>query len=453
MLRQEIKKTLFLSLPIIVGQLGQMLMSIVDNLMVGQLGAPPLAAASLANSMFLLVMVVGFGVSMAVTPLTAIAFGAGKYEECGVVLRQGLIVNLCSGVLLCAVTFVFSESIPFLNQPQEIVGPAGTYMKILGLSMVPAMLFQSYRQFAEGVAFLAPAMYITLVANLVNVLANWVFIFGHLGLPALGLTGAGIATTSSRIFMALALMAVIRKSAKMQRFDPTLNYRKIDFAMIKRLLSIGIPTGSQYFFEVSAFTASAVMIGWMGTVELAAHQIALNLASISFMVAMGISSGATIRVSRAMGKNNAHGTRIAGFAATLLCGGFMAFAGLIFIVFRSFLPALYISEQAVIDMSASLLVIVAFFQVSDGTQAVGLGILRGITDMKIPTLITLVAYWVLGLPSGYLLAFTFNMGIHGVWYGLFISLTASGIFMMIRFNAKTRAGIINRWDPPHGTGK
>jgi MATE family multidrug resistance protein len=195
------------------------------------------------------------------------------------------------------------------------------------------------------------------------------------------------------------------------------------------------------------------MIGWMGTVELAAHQIALNLASISFMVAMGISSGATIRVSRAVGKNNAHDTRIAGFAATLLCGGFMAFAGLIFIVFRSFLPALYISEQAVIDMSASLLVIVAFFQVSDGTQAVGLGILRGITDMKIPTLITLVAYWVLGLPSGYLLAFTFNMGIHGVWYGLFISLTASGIFMMIRFNAKTRAGIINRWDPPHGTGK
>ncbi len=452
MLKQEIKKTLILSLPIVVGQLGQMFMSIVDNLMVGQLGATPLAAASLANSMFLLVMVVGFGVSMAVTPLTAIAFGAGRYEECGVVLRQGLIVNLCSGILLCGVTFVFSESIPFLNQPREIVEPASIYMKILGVSMVPAMLFQSYRQFAEGVAFLAPAMYITLVANLVNILANWIFIFGHLGVAPLGLTGAGIATTSSRMFMALALMVVIRKSAKMQRFDPTLNYRKIDFTMVKRLLAIGIPTGSQYFFEVSAFTASAIMIGWMGTVELAAHQIALNLASISFMVAMGISSAATIRVSRAVGEKNVHGTRIAGFAATLLCAGFMASAGLVFIVFRFFLPTLYISEKAVIDMSASLLVIVAFFQVSDGTQAVGLGILRGITDMRIPTLITLVAYWVLGLPSGYLLAFTFDMGIHGVWYGLLISLTASGLFMMIRFHTKTRTGITTRRDPPHGTG-
>ena len=440
MFKNEIKKTIILSIPIVVGQLGQMLMSVVDNLMVGKLGAQPLAAASLANSMFLLVMVVGFGVSMAVTPLTAIAFGAGKYKECGVVLRQGLIVNILSGILLCGVSFAFSESIPFLNQPEEIINPASSYMKILGLSMVPLMLFQSYRQFAEGVSFLAPVMYITLVANFVNILANWIFIFGHLGIPALGLTGAGIATTTSRTFMAAALMFVIRKSTKMQKFDPTLNYRKIDFSMIKRLLSIGIPAGFQYFFEVSAFTASAIMIGWMGTVELAAHQIALNLASISFMVAMGISSAATIRVSSAVGRKDAQGTRSAGFAATILCAGFMALAGLVFILFRFFLPTLYISEKAVIDMSASLLVIVAFFQISDGTQAVGLGILRGITDMKIPTLITLVAYWVMGLPSGYIMAFKFHMGIHGVWYGLLISLTASGIFMMLRFNVKTRLG-------------
>ena len=304
--------------------------------------------------------------------------------------------------------------------------------------MLPLMLFQSFRQFAEGVSFLKPAMIITLLANFVNILANWIFIYGNLGVAPLGLTGAGIATISSRTFMAIALMMIIRKSSKMKRFDPFFNYRKIDFSMMRRLLSIGIPAGFQYFFEVSAFAASSIMVGWMGTVALAAHQIALNLASISFMVAMGISSAATIRVSTAVGKRDIHGARRAGFTAAALCAGFMASAGLVFIGFRFFLPTLYISEKEVIDISASLLVIVAFFQISDGTQAVGLGILRGITDMKIPTLITLAAYWLMGLPSGYYMAFKLDMGIYGVWYGLLVSLTISGIFMMLRFNSKSK---------------
>ncbi len=438
MFRNEIRKTLLLSIPIVVGQLGQLLMSVVDNIMVGKIGVEALAAASVANAIFNVIMVIGFGLTMAVTPLTAIAYGAGKHRECGVVLRQGILINLFSGILLCAITIIFSEYIYLLNQPDEIVDAASLYMKVLGFSMLPLMLFQSYRQFAEGVSFLRPAMIIMILANVINIFANWIFIYGNLGIAPLGLTGAGIATISSRTFMAITLMIVIIRSSKMKRFDPTLNYRKIDFSMMRRLLSIGIPTSFQYFFEVSAFAASSIMVGWIGTIELAAHQIALNLASISFMVAMGISSAATIRVSTAVGQNNIHETRIAGFSATFLCAGFMATAGLIFILFRFFLPTLYISDAEVIEISATLLVIVAFFQISDGTQAVGLGILRGITDMKIPTVITLAAYWILGLPSGYLLAFKLNMGIYGVWYGLLISLTASAIFMMLRFNLKTR---------------
>ncbi|MDA8136387.1 MAG: MATE family efflux transporter, partial [Desulfobacteraceae bacterium] len=316
--------------------------------------------------------------------------------------------------------------------------PASLYMKILGVSILPLMLFQSYRQFAEGVSFLKPAMIITLLANIVNILANWIFIYGHLGVPALGLTGAGIATISSRIFMAAALMVLVTRSSKMRRFEPFLNFAKIDFPMVRKLLSIGIPAGLQYFFEVSAFSASAVMIGWMGTTALAAHQIAMNLASISFMVAMGISSAATIRVSNAVGRQDVRGTRMAGFSAAALCALFMASAGLVFVFFRFLLPSFYVEDKTVIDMTASLLIIVAFFQVSDGTQAVGIGILRGMTDMKIPTLITLVAYWVMGLPSGYILAFGFDLGIFGVWYGLFISLTASGLFMMMRFHATSK---------------
>ncbi len=435
---KEIKKTVQLSVPIVVGQIGQMLMSVVDNVMVGKVGTQALAAASIANALFMLVMVVGFGISMAITPLTAIAFGKGQDRECGVILRQGLILNLFCGFILCATTIVLSESIRFMNQPVDIIAPSIIYLKVLGLSIIPMMIFQSYRQFAEGVSFLVPAMVITLLANLINIFVNWVFIFGNLGAPAMGLTGAGFATCSSRVFMAIALIIVVMKSKSLKRFDPTLNYRKIDFSVMKKLLSIGIPGGFQYFFEVSAFSASSVMIGWIGATELAAHQIALNLGSLSFMVALGISAAGTIRVGNAVGRNDFRGIRAAGFSATWLCVMFMVFSGFVFILFRDVLPGLYISEKSVMEITSALLIIVAFFQISDGTQAVGIGILRGITDMKVPTYFTLAAYWLFGLPAGYILAFKFNLGITGVWYGLLISLTASALLMMLRFHFKSK---------------
>ena len=434
----EIKKTMKLSLPIVVGQIGHLMMGVVDNIMVGRVGSEALAAASIANALFTLIMVVGFGISMAITPLTAIAHGRGQDKECGVILRQGLILNLFFGLVLCGISMLLSESIRFLNQPAEIIAPASVYMKVLGLSIIPMMIFQSYKQFAEGVSFLRPAMMITLLANLVNAFVNWVFIYGNLGAPEMGLTGAGLATICSRMFMAICMIYVIMQVPSLKRFDPTLNYRKIDFGIMKKLLKIGIPGGFQYFFEVSAFAASSIMIGWIGATELAAHQIALSLASMTFMVAMGISAAATIRVSSAVGKKDILATRMAGFSAAFLCASFMALAGLVFIIFRNQLPGLYILEPAVIEIASSLLMIVAVFQVSDGTQAVGLGILRGITDMKIPTFFTLAAYWLAGLPTGYLLAFKFGMGVTGVWVGLLISLTVSALLMMTRFHIKSK---------------
>jgi len=435
---RHIKQTLTLSLPMIVGQIGQLAMSVADNVMVGRVGADALAAAAIGNGLFTIIMVTGIGISMAMTPLTAIAMGAGRDKDCGVILRQGLILNMVTGIILCLATILGAQSIRIMNQPAAIVEPAIVYMEVLGLSMLPLMLFQSIRQFAEGISFLKPAMIITLAANLINIFVNWVFIFGNLGAPALGLTGAGIATFSSRTFMALGLMAVIMISSQLKRFDPSLKYKKIDIPLMKRLLGIGIPGAFQYFFEVSAFATSSVIVGWMGVQELAAHQIALNLASISFMCAMGISGAGTIRVSHALGRNNTIDVRTAGFSATLLCAGFMALAGLVFIFFRHGLPGLYVSDPDVIRITGSLLIIVAFFQISDGTQAVGIGILRGITDMKVPTLLTLTAYWIIGLPSGYALAFWWDLGIYGVWYGLLISLSVSALLMMLRFHVKTR---------------
>ena len=434
----HIKQTARMSVPMMVAQVGHLAMSVVDNLMVGRVGTEALAAAAIGHGIFMLIMVPGIGVTMAITPLTAMAHGRGDLRECGHILRQGMMLNLACGVLLCAVAWVAADGVVLLNQPPEVVGPAILYLKTLALSLLPMMVFQSFRQFAEGVSILKPAMVITLVANVVNFLTNWIFVFGNLGAPALGLTGAGLATLASRIFMALVLGAYVLYSPAMKPFGPELRFRSLNLPLIWRLLKIGVPGACQYFFEVSAFSASAVIVGWMGTVPLAAHQVALNLASISFMGALGISAVSTSRVGNAVGRESVADVRAAGFSAVILVAAFMSFTGIVFILGRFFFPALYVDDAQVIRIASFLLIITAVFQISDGVQAVGLGMLRGIPDMKIPTLMTLTAYWVVGLPSGYALAFWGNLGIYGVWYGLTLGLSASAVLIVVRFHYKTR---------------
>ncbi|OQY13428.1 MAG: MATE family efflux transporter [Desulfobacteraceae bacterium 4572_19] len=439
---QEIKSTISLAVPLVIGQLGHMSMSVVDNLMVGNLGAVPLAAASVANSFFMLITIVGLGISMAITPLTAMYYGSQKFSECGVVLRQGLLVNMTVGIILCVVSILSAKLIGYFNQPKEIVQPAIIYMQTLGLSMLPIMLFQTYRQFAEGISIMRPAMIITIVANIVNIIVNWMFIYGNFGAPALGLTGAGVATFLSRMFMAVAMVYIVVCSTKMKKYDPTFRFKSFNLPMMKKLLRIGIPTGVQYFFEVSAFAGSVVIVGWFGTNALAAHQIALNLASVTYMVALGISSAATVRVANAAGNNNnIFGTRQAGFSAVILVAFVMGCFSVLFIALRHFLPTLYISEKEIINLAASLLVIVALFQVSDGVQTICLGALRGIADVKIPTLITFLAYWVIGLPVGYILGFKYQLGVTGIWIGLLIGLTASATMVMLRFNKRSKKAV------------
>lgn len=436
--KKDINITVNLAIPIVIGQLGHMMMGVVDSIMVGKVGAAPLAAASVSNGIFFLVLVFGYGVSMAMSPLVASAHGAQNHKECGVILRQGLLVNVGVGIILFIIVYFAADTIKFMNQPDEIVDQAMRYTKTLAWSIIPVMIFQTYRQFTEGLSMMRPAMITALLANLINVFANWVFIFGNLGMPAFGLVGAGYATFCSRTFMAIALIWYVASAAKLKSFDPTLHYRKIDLGIIRRLLQIGVPSGIQYFFEVSAFAGSAIIIGWIGTKELAAHQIALNLASITFMFALGISAAGTVRVGNAVGRKDIHGIRHAGFSAIILVASVMGFFGLNFIIFRTVFPAFYISDESVIQIASSLLVIAAFFQVSDGTQAVGLGILRGIADVKAPTLYTFLAYWIVGLPVGYLLGFNLGLGVQGVWIGLSLALTVSAILLSVRFNKRSK---------------
>jgi len=437
-LKKHIVSTFQLAYPVIIGQLGIILMGVVDSLMVGRLGAAPLAAASLGNSLAFIILIIGIGVSLAVTPLVAIAVGANKFEDCGVYFRQSLLVNSILSIIIALIIFFGADLIKYFNQPYEVQNQAISFMRIIGFSSIPLMIFQSYKQFIEGLSIMRPAMIIALLANIINVFGNWLLVFGNLGFPALGLDGSGWATFFSRVFMAIALMGFVMNNKYFKQFDVSFHYKSINWSVIKKILSLGLPSGFQYFFEVGAFSFAVIMVGWLGTQQLAAHQIAINLASISFMAVLGISVAGSIRVGNAVGMKDIAETRRAGFTASLLGASIMLVAGVIFILFRNILPTLYVNDEVVISYASSLLIIAALFQISDGTQAVGIGILRGLTDVKIPTAITFIAYWIVGLPVGYLLGFTFELGVQGVWIGLLLGLTTSAILLTLRFNSRSK---------------
>lgn len=438
LLTDEIEKTLKIAYPVIIGQLGFIMMGVVDSIMVGSIGAIPLAGATLANSLFILLFIIGLGISIAVTPLVAIAVGGNRYEECGVLFRQSLLVNMITGVVLALLIIISSNFLVYIDQPPEVVGQAQSYSRILGLSVIPSMLFASYKQFIEGFSVMKPAMIVVLLANLINILVNWILIFGKLGFPALGLNGAGWATFISRVFMALVIMVYVMRSGRFKKYDVTFHFKSINRKIIRKILALGLPGGIQYFFEVGAFSFAVVMVGWLGTNQLAAHQIAINLASISFMSAVGVSAAGSIRVGNAVGKKSIGETRRAGFTAIIISASIMSCFGIAFVLLRDILPRLYIDNPAVISFASSVLVIAALFQISDGVQAVGIGILRGLMDVKAPTLITFIAYWIIALPIGYLLGFVFGYGIIGVWVGLFLGLTSSALMLTLRFSRKSK---------------
>lgn len=413
------------------------MMGVVDSIMVGELGAVPLAAASLSNSLIFIVLIIAIGNAIAVTPLVAILVGAKRLDECGIYFRQSLLVNLVMGALVFLIILVGVNYLHPLGQPLPVQLKAKSYMIIIGFSIFPLMIFQTYKQFIEGLSIMRPAMIITLAANLINVFANWVLIFGNLGFPRLELDGAGWATFISRLFMAISLMIFVMHNKRFKIYDVSFHFRSINIPVIKRILSVGIPSGFQYFFEVGAFSFAVIMIGWIGANELAAHQIAISLASVSFMGVLGISQAGGILVGNSVGEQNVQLVRKSGFTAIILGMMWMSVSGIIFILFRNFLPYIYIRDESVIQIASQLLVIAALFQLSDGIQAVGIGILRGLTDVKGPTVITFIAYWIISLPVGYLLGFRFGYGVIGVWIGLLIGLTCSAIMLTLRFNHKS----------------
>lgn len=432
------KKNYILAYPVMLSQLGHVMVGVADNMMVGRLGAIPLAAASLANAVFFMLLTFGIGVSYAITPLVAAADGEGNKDKIIQVFKHGLVINGITGVILFAIILLSGQGLHFMNQPAKVVELAIPYLAVITFSIVPFMFFQTFRQFAEGLSNTKQAMYITLSANVINVVLNYILIYGKLGLPAMGLLGAGYATLISRIIMAIVMGLYIYRNKRFAHYRQGFQLGGYASKMFKKMLNLGIPSGMQFSFEVSAFTGAAIMIGWISAEALAAHQIAINLAAISYMMASGLSAAATIRVGNQLGRKDIVMLRRAAFSIYMMVLIFMSVWAVIFFIGRYFLPSLYIDDIVVIEQASILVIIAGFFQLSDGVQVVSLGALRGLSDVKVPTWLTFFAYWGLGLPIGYYLGFVANWGAEGIWYGLLIGLSTVGIALFFRFNNLTK---------------
>lgn len=436
--KDHFRKNLVLAVPVMLSQLGHVMVGVADSIMVGRLGTVPLAAVSLGNGIFAVILMFGIGMSFAITPLVAAADGENNYRKSAKIFKHGFYISLVTGILLFLLTFAGGPVLYSLNQPEEVVKLAIPYLNIVALSLIPFMIFQSFKQFAEGLSFTKNAMYITVAANLINVGLNYVLIYGEFGIEPMGLLGAGWATLISRVLMAVAMGVYVMKGRKFKQYLEGFRFKGISKKLMLRMVKLGVPTGMQFVFEVGAFSSALIMVGWLGSTQLAAHQIAINLASVSYMMATGISAAATVRVGNQLGKNDIPNLRRAGFTSFIMGIVFMALTGVIFILGRSFLPGLYIQEEEVISVASSLVVIAAFFQISDGIQVVGLGALRGLEDVRMPTIIAVIAYWVIGLPFGYILCFHLDLGARGIWFGLLIGLSMAAIMLSYRFNLLTK---------------
>lgn len=432
--KENYKQTFLLAFPVVLSQMGHVMVGVVDTAIVGQIGTIEQAAVALASSFHLLVLVFGIGISFGVTPLVAAADGAKDYSQISSLLKHSVIVNTATGILLFLLLFCFSPVLALLNQKDEVIDLAIPFLNVLMLGMIPLCIFSGFKQFAEGLSFTRIAMVITIAANLINVALNYALVFGYWGFPKMGMMGSCWASFISRVIMALAMFAYVYWNKQFKAYWKQFNFKNISKQIVKNILSIGVPSGMQWVFEIGAFSFAVIMMGWISPQAQAAHQIAVSMASVTYMMASGLSAATSVRVGNKFGIKDKQGVRIACFSALFMVLTFMSISAVCFILFKDFLPVFFNTDAEVIGLASSLLVIAAFFQLSDGLQAVELGALRGIQDVKIPTLIALAAYWVIGLPMSYVFAFVWKMGTQGIWYGLALGLSIAAILLFLRFN-------------------
>ena len=434
----EFSTNLKLAYPVMLGQLGHIMVALADNIMVGRLGAAPLAAVSLGNSLVFIALSLGIGFSFAITPLMAEADGAADEGMGRNYFHHGIILCALNGLFLFLLLLLAKPVLYYLDQPVEVVLLALPYMDIVAFSLIPLMIFQAFKQFADGLSNTRYAMYATLLANVVNIFFNYLLIYGKLGFPRLELEGAAYGTLISRFFMLWLLYYILSRKEKFKPYFIWTRRRAFKWSIFRRILDLGFPTAMQMLFEVTLFTSCIFLSGILGTNAQAANQIALNLAAMTFMIAVGLGVTATIRVGNQKGRLNYSNMRR--IAASLFLQVFLieAVFAVGFILLKDILPTFYIDNAEVVFLAGQLLVVAALFQLSDGLQVVILGALRGLQDVRIPTYICFVAYWLVGFPVAWYFGKSENLGSQGIWLGLLAGLSTSALFLYLRFNYLSR---------------
>ena len=440
---KEFNYNLKLSYPVILGMLGHTMVAFVDNIMVGQIGSAELAAVSLGNSFIFIAMSLGIGFSTAITPLIAEADGEGSFEVGKSTFKHGLFLCTVLSILLFLGVFFAEPMLHLMKQPPEVVELAIPYLNLVAVSLIPLVIFQAFKQFSDGMSMTKYPMYAILIGNVINVVLNYLFIFGKFGFPELGIVGAAIGTLVSRLIIVIFLWYLLSQHYKSRSFVLNIKIFKLSKKMIKKLYGLGFPSAMQMFFEVAIFTAAIWLSGILGKNPQAANQIALNLSSMTFMVAMGLSVTAMIRVGNQKGLKRYKELRRIAFSIFMIATLFAVVFAILFFIFSGILPKMYldlndptkmVDNYEVITIASKLLLIAAVFQITDTIQVVALGALRGMQDVKIPTFITFVSYWLIGFPISYYLSLYTDYKSSGIWIGLLAGLSASGILLFIRFN-------------------
>lgn len=434
MLLDQSKKTLKLALPIILGEVAQMSLGIIDTAMVGAVSYKQLAAAALVMSVINIPYVFGIGITISVSQMVSMAHGRRDGKLVSHYLYNGFWLCFISAVLI-ALCLESGKNILFhLDQDHEIAVLAVPYLQIMGWSVIPMIMFLALKQFTDGLEYTKTAMILSLSAIPLNIFLNWLLIYGNWGFPQLELVGAGWGTFITRTVIFIFLGLIILYHHRFRRYIAVRhNEWKLRWHTMKELLGIGIPSSFQITMEAGAFAISGILIGTIGAVELAAHQIALSLASLTFMVSMGLSQAGSILTSNAHGRNDRKAIFLIGKSTIYMALVYGTFCCVGFIVFRNYLPLLFNNSPEVVSMASYLILFAAIFQISDSTQTVSAGLLRGIKDVKIPTFFIAIAYWVIGIPVGYILAFNYKMGAAGIWTGFIAGLSVSALFLSFRF--------------------
>lgn len=450
---KEFSYNLKLAYPIILGMLGHTVVGIVDNIMVGKLGPAELAAVSLGNSFVFIAMSLGIGFSTAITPLVAEADGKGNVEKGRSAFHHGLYLCTILGVLLFGIIYFSKPLIAFMGQPENVVDLAKPYLDIVAFSLIPLIMFQAYKQFADGMSETKYSMWATILANAVNVILNYLLIYGIWIFPELGIVGAAIGTIASRFVMLGYMHYMMHLKKKFHPYFKGFSLKKIKREVNIKIIKLGSPSAMQMFFEVALFTGAIWLSGNLGTTSQAANQIALSLASFTFMFAMGLSVAAMIRVGNQKGLEDYKKLRLVAFSIFLLAIFLEIIFATFFVLFHKSLPGLFVDLSNVEDLAkntevvaiaAQLLLVAAVFQISDGLQVVVLGALRGLQDVKIPMYMTFVAYWIVGFPISIYLGLYTSFGASGIWLGLLAGLSTAAILLYLRFNYLTKKLILQQ---------